>query len=136
MDQELFKIPYGKQKITEEDIEAVVKVLKSEFLTQGPKIPEFEKKFASYIGAKYAVAVSSGTAALHICSLAQNIKPGQRVITTPITFVATANCVKYCGGESILKLTLLTWTRLNDFSRITPKIHIRELYRLILQVIL
>jgi UDP-4-amino-4,6-dideoxy-N-acetyl-beta-L-altrosamine transaminase len=92
-------IPYGRQTITEEDIEAVVSTLRSDFLTQGPKIVEFEKVFAEYSGAKYAVAVSNGTAALHLCAMALDVKPGTRVITTPITFAASANCVKYCGGE-------------------------------------
>lgn len=94
-------IPYGRQHITEEDITAVVEVLKSDWLTQGPKIAEFEQAFAKYIGVKYAVAVSNGTAALHLCALALNVKPGDKVITTPITFAATANCVKYCGGEVV-----------------------------------
>lgn len=92
-------IPYGRQHITEADIEAVVNVLKSDYLTQGPAIPEFEKKFATYIGSKYAVAVSNGTAALHIAALALNVNSQTRVITTPITFAASANCVRYCGGE-------------------------------------
>jgi UDP-4-amino-4,6-dideoxy-N-acetyl-beta-L-altrosamine transaminase len=95
------RIPYGKQDITEEDIQAVTDVLKSDYLTQGPKIAEFEAAFAEYIGCNYAVAVSSGTAALHLSALAMNIKPGDKVITTPVTFVASANCVHYCGGEII-----------------------------------
>lgn len=94
-------IPYGKQQITEHDIEEVVKVLKSDNLTQGPKISEFEKKFAKYIDSKHAVAVANGTAALHISTLTLNIKPGDKVITTPITFVASANCVLYAGGEIV-----------------------------------
>jgi UDP-4-amino-4,6-dideoxy-N-acetyl-beta-L-altrosamine transaminase len=92
-------IPYGRQFITEKDIEAVVETLQSDFLTQGPKIAEFEKKFAAYIGCKYAVAVSNGTAALHLSALALEVTEGQRVITTPITFAASANCIRYCGGE-------------------------------------
>ncbi|MEX0967233.1 MAG: aminotransferase class I/II-fold pyridoxal phosphate-dependent enzyme [Bacteroidia bacterium] len=94
-------IPYGKQDITNEDITAVVEVLKSDYLTQGPKIAEFEEAFASYVGAKYAVAVSNGTAALHLCAMALGVRPGQKVITTPITFAASANCVHYCGGEVV-----------------------------------
>jgi UDP-4-amino-4,6-dideoxy-N-acetyl-beta-L-altrosamine transaminase len=94
-------IPYGKQFITDDDIAEVVKTLKSDFLTQGPKILEFEIEFAKYIGAKYAVALSNGTAALHLCALALNVKPGDKVITTPITFAASANCVRYCGGEVV-----------------------------------
>jgi len=92
-------IPYGRQNITQQDIDAVVEVLKSDYLTQGPKVKEFEEKFADYVGAKYAVAVSNGTAALHLCNLAIGTKPGDKVITTPITFVASANSVLYCGGE-------------------------------------
>jgi UDP-4-amino-4,6-dideoxy-N-acetyl-beta-L-altrosamine transaminase len=92
-------IPYGKQHITDEDINVVIETLKSDFLTQGPKIAEFEKEFANYIGSKYAVAVSNGTAALHLCALALNVNEKSRVITSPITFAASANCVRYCGGE-------------------------------------
>jgi UDP-4-amino-4,6-dideoxy-N-acetyl-beta-L-altrosamine transaminase len=92
-------IPYGKQHITDEDIAAVVETLRSDYLTQGPKISEFEEAFAAYVGARYAVAVANGTAALHLCALALDVKQGQKVITTPITFVASANCIRYCGGE-------------------------------------
>lgn len=95
------RIPYGKQHITEEDIRAVIDVLESDYLTQGPKIGEFENAFAEYVNAKYAVAVSNGTAALHLSVLALGLKPGGKVITTPITFVASANCVGYCGGEVV-----------------------------------
>lgn len=94
-------IPYGRQNITEEDIQAVIETLKGDYLTQGPKIKEFEDKFAQYVKASYAVAVSNGTAALHLAALALEVKPGQKVITTPITFAASANCVKYCGGEVV-----------------------------------
>ncbi len=79
-------IPYGKQHITDEDIAAVVNVLKGDYLTQGPIISTFERAFAEYVGAQYAVAVSNGTAALHLCAMAMDLKPGQKVITTPITF--------------------------------------------------
>lgn len=92
-------IPYGKQHITAEDIKAVTETLTSEFLTQGPKIAEFENNFAQYIGSKYAVAVSNGTAALHLCALALEVNENSNVITTPITFAASANCVRYCGGN-------------------------------------
>ena len=92
-------IPYGKQNITQKDIEAVVKTLKSDFLTQGPKVEEFEKKFADYIGSEYAVAVSNGTAALHLSVLALGLEKGKKVITTPLTFIATANAVLHAGGE-------------------------------------
>jgi UDP-4-amino-4,6-dideoxy-N-acetyl-beta-L-altrosamine transaminase len=91
-------IPYGRQHITQEDIAAVVETLQSDFLTQGPKVAEFESAFASYVGARYAVAVSNGTAALHLCAMALDVNETSRVITTPITFVASANCVRYCGG--------------------------------------
>jgi len=94
-------IPYGRQHITDEDIKAVNAVLQSDYLTQGPEIPKFEAAFAEYTGARYAVAVSNGTAALHLCTLALNVEPGQKVITTPITFAASANCVRYSGGEVV-----------------------------------
>lgn len=94
-------IPYGRQNITDEDIKEVVSVLKGEYLTQGPKILEFEEAFAKYVDAKYAVACSNGTAALHLCALALGVSEGDKVITTPITFAASANCVRYCGGEVI-----------------------------------
>ena len=91
-------IPYGRQHITQDDIDAVIATLQSDFLTQGPKVAEFEQAFANYVGAKYAVAVSNGTAALHLCTMALGVNEESRVITTPITFVASANCVRYCGG--------------------------------------
>lgn len=94
-------IPYGRQYISEEDINAVIDTLKSDYLTQGPRIKEFEDEFAKYIGCKYAVAVANGTAALHLCTLVLGVKPGDKVITTPITFAASANCVRYCGGEVV-----------------------------------
>ena len=78
-------IPYGRQNITDEDIQAVIETLKSDYLTQGPNVKEFEDAFAAYIGCRYAVAVSNGTAALHISVMAMHIKPGDKVITTPIT---------------------------------------------------
>lgn len=92
-------IPYGRQNITEKDINAVTETLQSDFLTQGPKIEEFEKAFAKYIGCKYAVAINNGTAALHLCAMALNVNENTNVITTPITFAASANCVRYCGGN-------------------------------------
>ncbi|RJR30238.1 UDP-4-amino-4,6-dideoxy-N-acetyl-beta-L-altrosamine transaminase [Candidatus Microgenomates bacterium] len=94
-------IPYGRQTIDAQDIRAVVKVLKSDFLTQGPTIERFEKAVASYCGVKYAVAFSSGTAALHGACFAAGITQGDEVITTPMTFAASANCVFYCGGTPI-----------------------------------
>jgi UDP-4-amino-4,6-dideoxy-N-acetyl-beta-L-altrosamine transaminase len=92
-------IPYGRQHITDDDIQSVVEVLTSDFLTQGPKILEFEEAFSDYVGAKYAVAVSNGTAALHLANLVLEVKPEHKIITTPITFAATANSVLYCGAE-------------------------------------
>jgi len=97
----MHKIPYGRQYISKQDIEAVVETLQSDFLTQGPKVKEFEKAFANYVGAQYAVAVANGTAALHISNLALKVHTSQKVITTPITFAASANCIKYCGGEVV-----------------------------------
>jgi UDP-4-amino-4,6-dideoxy-N-acetyl-beta-L-altrosamine transaminase len=91
-------IPYGKQFISQEDIAAVTAALQSDFLTQGPRVEEFEKKFAEYNGCSFAVAVSNGTAALHLAALALGVKEGSNVITTPITFTASANCIHYCGG--------------------------------------
>lgn len=94
-------IPYGRQSINEQDIEAVVNVLKSDYLTTGPKIAEFERKVADYTGAKYAVAIANGTAALHAACYAARIGEGDEVITTPITFAASSNCVLYCGGTPV-----------------------------------
>lgn len=92
-------IPYGRQDISEEDIDAVVSVLRSDFLTQGPVVPSFEDAVAQYCGAKYAVAVNSATSALHIACLALGVAPGDLVWTSPITFVASANCALYCGAD-------------------------------------
>ena len=92
-------IPYGRQLIDRQDILAVVRVLKSDRITQGPKIAEFEEKFAAYCGARFAVAVSSGTAALHLATLALKLKGREEVVTSPISFVATSNAVLYAGGR-------------------------------------
>lgn len=94
-------IPYGKQLIDEKDIEEVVKVLKSDYLTTGPKVKELEELFADYVGAKYAVAVANGTAALHLACLAAGIGTGDEVITTPMTFAASANCALYVGAKPV-----------------------------------
>ncbi len=94
-------IPYGKHYLDEEDIQAVVEVLRNGWLTQGPKVGEFEAKISKYVGSKYAVAVSSGTAALHLACLALNLELGSKVVTSTNTFVASANCVRYVGGEPI-----------------------------------
>lgn len=92
-------IPYGRQHIDQDDIDAVVSTLQSDFLTQGPIVKQFEDQFSAYIGAKYAVAVSNATAGLHLANLALGLKKGDRIITTPITFAATANSARYCGAE-------------------------------------
>ncbi len=92
-------IPYGRQHITEEDIQAVAQALRGDFLTQGPIVAEFEKSFADFIGAKYAIAVNNATAGLHLCAMALKVKPGQKVLCTPNTFVASSNCILYCGGD-------------------------------------
>lgn len=94
-------IPYGRQYIDEDDIRAVVEVLKSDYITTGPKIDELEKKIAEYTGAKHAVAVSNGTAALHAACFAAGIGPGDEVITSPMTFAASANCVLYMGARPV-----------------------------------
>ena len=92
-------IPYGRQDITQADIDAVVAVLQSDFLTQGPQVPLFEETVANYCGAAHAVAVNSATSALHIACLALGLGPGDWLWTTPITFVASANCGLYCGAQ-------------------------------------
>ena len=94
-------IPYGRQHITEEDILAVVETLQSDYLTQGPKIGEFERVFAEYVGAKYAVAVNNATAGLHLAACSLGVGPGDKVIVTPMTFAASANCIRYCGGDVV-----------------------------------
>ena len=94
-------IPYGHQSIGEDDIRAVIKVLKSEWLTQGPAIKDFEDSLCRYTGAKFAVCVTNGTAALHLACLVGGIKSGDEVITSPITFVASANCALYCGAKPV-----------------------------------
>jgi UDP-4-amino-4,6-dideoxy-N-acetyl-beta-L-altrosamine transaminase len=92
-------IPYGRQEITQADVDAVVGVLKSDYLTQGPMVPRFEEAVATYCGAGHALAVNSATSALHIACLALGLGPGDRLWTTPITFVASANCGLYCGAQ-------------------------------------
>ncbi|WP_299948343.1 UDP-4-amino-4,6-dideoxy-N-acetyl-beta-L-altrosamine transaminase [uncultured Microbulbifer sp.] len=92
-------IPYGRQDITRADIDAVIKVLTSDFLTQGPMVPHFEKSVASYVGVRYAIAVNSATSALHISCLALGLGSGDTLWTSPITFVASANCALYCGAK-------------------------------------
>src|SRR5436309_6325026 len=94
-------LPYGRQKITEEDIQAVAETLRSDWLTTGPKVNEFEEAFAAWVGARYAVTFSSGTAALHAAAFAAGIGPGDEAITSPLTFAATANSVVYQGGRPV-----------------------------------
>lgn len=91
-------IPYGRQNITEEDIDAVINVLKSDYLTQGPKVPEFENAIKEHCKVEYALAMNSATSALHVACLALDVGKGDIVWTTPITFVASANCALYCGA--------------------------------------
>jgi UDP-4-amino-4,6-dideoxy-N-acetyl-beta-L-altrosamine transaminase len=92
-------IAYGKQSISRDDIEAVIDVLKSEYLTQGPKVPEFEEKLSAYVGAKFSVAVNSATSGLHLACLALGLKKNDILWTSPISFVASANCALYCGAQ-------------------------------------
>ena len=93
------KIPYGRQNIDQSDIDVVISTLKSDFITQGPKVAEFENNFSKYVNAKYAVAVNNATAGLHLSVLALGLSKGDRVITTSISFAATANCIRFVGAE-------------------------------------
>jgi len=92
-------IPYGRQNITADDVAAVTEVLRSDFLTQGPAVPRFEAALAAYCGAPHATALNSATSALHVACLALGLKPGGRLWTSPNTFVASANCARYCGAH-------------------------------------
>ena len=92
-------IPYGRQTITDADVAAVNEALRSDFLTQGPRIMEFEERFAGYVGSRYGVAVNNATSGLHLAARALGVGPGTRVIVTPMTFAASANCIRYCGGD-------------------------------------
>jgi len=117
-------LPYGQQWIDDRDIAVVVEVLKSDWITQGPKVDEFERKVAEYCGAKYAVAVSSGTAALHAACAVAGISPGDEAITTPITFAATANAIVYCGGKPVfadIKADTLNIDAGEIFKKLSPK---------------
>ena len=119
-------IPYGHQSITQEDVDAVIAALKSDYMTQGPLIGEFEKDFANYLGCKYACMVSNGTAALHLCAMALDIKPGDKIITTPITFVASANGFRYQGAEVVFcdidpKTFLMDLDKLEQILKASPK---------------
>jgi perosamine synthetase len=103
-------IPYGRQNIDEDDIESVLKVLKGDWLTQGPAIEEFEQKVASYVQAKYAVAFSSGTAALHAAASVSELGPKSKVVTSPLSFMASANCARYVGATPrLVDISPLTW---------------------------
>lgn len=119
-------IPYGHQYINEEDVKAVVAALTSDYMTQGPLIGQFEKNFADYLGVKYACMVSNGTAALHLCAMALNIQPGDKIITTPITFVASANGFRYQGAEVVFcdidpKTFLMDLNKLEQILKESPK---------------
>ncbi len=92
-------LPYGRQAVDEQDIQAVVDVLRSDWLTCGPAVTEFERVVREYIGVKHAIAVSNGTAALHLCCMALGVQPGDVGVTSPLTFLASANCIAYCGGR-------------------------------------
>ncbi|MFP5457920.1 MAG: UDP-4-amino-4,6-dideoxy-N-acetyl-beta-L-altrosamine transaminase [Bacteriovoracia bacterium] len=92
-------IPYGRQDISSKDIDEVISVLRSDFLTQGPRVPAFEEKVAEFCGAKFGVAANSATSSLHVACLALGLKPGDLVWTSPITFVASSNCALYCGAD-------------------------------------
>lgn len=134
-------ISYGRQYITDEDIAAVIETLKSDYLTQGPKIKEFEEKFAAYCGAKYDVLVSNGTAGLHLAALALDIKPGDKIVTTPITFVASANGFRYCGAEVVFcdinkDNFLLDLDCLENILKASPRVLIRRSFLLISLAIL
>src|SRR5207245_6410636 len=94
-------LPYGRQAIDEDDIQAVVETLRSDWLTTGPKVDEFEEAFAAWVGAKHAISFSSGTAALHGAAFAAGLGPGDEAITSPLTFAATANCVLYQGATPV-----------------------------------
>lgn len=94
-------IPYGHQEITEEDIQAVVETLRSDYLTQGPKIQEFERNFSAYVDTSYALAVNNATAGLHLAAKALGVKEGCKVIVTPLTFASSANCIRFCGGDVV-----------------------------------
>lgn len=119
-------IPYGHQYISDEDVKAVVSALKSDYMTQGPLIGQFEKNFADYLDVKYACVVSNGTAALHLCAMALDIKPGDKIITSPITFVASANGFRYQGAEIVFcdidaKTFLMDLNKLEVILKSSPK---------------
>jgi perosamine synthetase len=117
-------LPYGRQAIDESDIQAVVEILRSDWLTTGPKVAEFEEAMAEWVGAKYAVSFSSGTAALHAAAFAVGLQPGDEAITSPLTFAATANCVLYQGATPVFADVLEDTLNLDPelvAARITPR---------------
>jgi perosamine synthetase len=117
-------LPYGRQSIEESDIRAVVEVLRSDWLTTGPKVDEFEEAFAARVGAKHAVSFTSGTAGLHAAAFAAGLKSGDEAITTPLTFAATANCVLYCGAMPVFADVSADTINIDPgqiAARITPK---------------
>lgn len=119
-------IPYGHQSIIQEDVDAVIAALESDYMTQGPLIGQFEKNFADYLGVKYACMVSNGTAALHLCAMALDIKPGDKIITTPITFVASANGFRYQGADVVFcdidpKTFLMDLDKLEQILKASPR---------------
>src|SRR5580658_4060613 len=117
-------LPYGHQSISEEDIQAVADVLRSSWLTTGPKVAEFEEAFAAWVGAKHAVSFSSGTAALHAAAFTAGLRPGDEAITSPLTFAATANCVLYQGATPVFADVLDDTLNLDPelvAARITPR---------------
>src|SRR5277367_6864968 len=117
-------LPYGRQSIDESDIQAVVETLRADWLTTGPKVAEFEEAMAAWVGAKYAVAFSSGTAALHGAAFAAGLQPGDEAITSPLTFAATANCVLYQGARPVfadVSRDTLNLDPVQVAGKITPK---------------
>src|SRR5579859_6662716 len=117
-------LPYGRQSIDESDIQAVVETLRSDWLTTGPKVAEFEEAMAAWVGAKYGVSFSSGTAALHGAAFASGLRPGDEAITSPLTFAATANCVLYQGATPVFADVLEDTLNLDPelaAARVTPK---------------
>ena len=117
-------LPYGRQSIDESDIQAVIETLRSDWLTTGPKVVEFEEAVAAWVGAKYAVSFSSGTAALHAAAFAAGLQPGDEAITSPLTFAATANCVLYQGATPVFADVLEDTLNLNSelaAAKITPR---------------
>src|SRR5271170_3313139 len=117
-------LPYGRQSISEDDVQAVVETLRSDWLTTGPKVAEFEEAMAAWVGAKYAVSFSSGTAALHAAAFAAGLQAGDEAITSPLTFAATANCVLYQDATPVFADVLEDTLNLDPglvSARVTPR---------------